>query len=52
MKQKRTLFSDPPTRKAKGQPRGEKIPYAPTRPFAIEVVFALFVTFVFTLLKI
>ncbi|MDJ1482912.1 hypothetical protein QNI16_20590 [Cytophagaceae bacterium YF14B1] len=38
------LFPDPSTRKAKGQPRGKKIPYAPLLPSTIEVVFALFVT--------
>ncbi|MDJ1485887.1 hypothetical protein QNI16_35730 [Cytophagaceae bacterium YF14B1] len=40
----KALFSDPSARKAKGQPRGEKIPYAPTPPSMITVSTTLFVT--------
>ncbi|MDJ1501958.1 hypothetical protein QNI22_14925 [Cytophagaceae bacterium BD1B2-1] len=40
---KRTLFSDPPARKAQSQPRGGKKANAPTLPFAIEGIFTLFV---------
>ncbi|MDJ1502492.1 hypothetical protein QNI22_17625 [Cytophagaceae bacterium BD1B2-1] len=43
-KQKKALFSDPSARKAKGQPREEKIPYAPTPPSTIEVGTTLFVS--------
>ncbi|MDJ1499653.1 hypothetical protein [Xanthocytophaga agilis] len=45
--QKRALFSDPSPRKAKGQPHGEKIAYAPIRPNAIEGITILFVTTLF-----
>ncbi|MDJ1496841.1 hypothetical protein QNI19_28155 [Cytophagaceae bacterium DM2B3-1] len=45
MKQKRTLSADPSARKAKGQPRGEKIANAPILPHTIEVDVTHFVAY-------